>query len=153
TRLRKVYWAIVDGAPKRDEGRIDLPLKKLGRGPGWKMKGDRGGQPAVTDYKVSGTFKGPQGRQTWLELRPHTGRTHQLRVHCAALGCPVHGDAVYGTGSAPASVPLMLHARSISLPLYPNRKPIEVVAPPPPHMLETLLACDFESGAIGADLD
>jgi 23S rRNA-/tRNA-specific pseudouridylate synthase len=59
-----------------------------------------------------------------------------LRVHCAALGCPIVGDAVYGD---PASTePLQLYARSITLPLYPGRAPLEITAPVPPHMLKAL---------------
>lgn len=142
-RARKTYWAIVQGAPKRTEGRIALALKKAGRGPGWKMKGDRTGQAATTEYRVCGSFKDARCLQTWLELKPHTGRTHQLRVHSAALGCPIIGDHAYGSGSSSDTDTLMLHARSISLPLYPNRKPIEIVAPPPEHMREALVACGF----------
>lgn len=142
-RAQKTYWAVVDGAPKRTEGRIDLALKKIGGGPGWKMKGDRSGQVATTDYRVCGSFKGPSGVRTWLELRPHTGRTHQLRVHSAALGCPIVGDHVYGRSPNRADETLLLHARSISLPLYPKRKPVETIAPPPEHMQKALAACGF----------
>jgi RluA family pseudouridine synthase len=142
-RVRKTYWAIVEGAPKRTEGRIELALKKIGRGPGWKMKGDRSGQAATTDYKVCGSFEGPAGVRTWLELRPHTGRTHQLRVHSLALGCPIVGDHVYGASSGRADETLMLHAQAISLPLYPKRKPVEIIAPPPQHIQNALVACGF----------
>jgi RluA family pseudouridine synthase len=153
-RVRKTYWAIVQGAPKRAEGRIDLALKKVGRGPGWKMKGDRSGQVALTHYKVYGNFKTSGGLRTWLELQPHTGRTHQLRVHCAALGCPIVGDHVYGPIPRRKTETLMLHARGLSLPLYPKREPIEVAAPPSEHMLEALIACGFanndpEPGTLG----
>lgn len=142
-RVRKTYWAVVNGAPKRAEGRIELALKKIGRGPGWKMKGDRSGQAATTEYKACGSFKDAGRLRTWMELKPHTGRTHQLRVHAAALGCPIVGDHVYGSTSKHEEESLMLHARSLSLPLYPKRKPVEITAPPPEHMLEMLLACGF----------
>jgi RluA family pseudouridine synthase len=145
SRVNKTYWAVVNGAPKKDQGRIELPLKKIGSGPGWKMKGDRSGQDAVTDYKVLGKTKTPVGILFWMELTPHTGRTHQLRVHCAALGCPIVGDRVYGDRQDSTDESLMLHARAISLPLYPNRKPVEVMAPPPPHMIEALSACGFKA--------
>ena len=79
---------------------------------------------------------------TWLECRPRTGRTHQIRVHCAALGCPVRGDPTYGKPGA-ARGPLMLHARSLVLPLYPAKPAIEVTAPVPAHMRAPLRACGF----------
>ncbi len=77
----------------------------------------------------------------WLELEPRTGRTHQLRVHCAAEGWPILGDAIYG---ARAELPLQLLARKVVVPLSKAKPPIEVEAPAPPHMLETLKACGFE---------
>jgi tRNA pseudouridine32 synthase / 23S rRNA pseudouridine746 synthase len=130
-KVEKVYWAIVAGHPPQDEGRTETGLGKLNRGGGWRMVVDPAGRRAITDYRVRGTTVA----RTWLELRPRTGRTHQLRVHCAALGCPVIGDRVYGGG---AGGPLLLHARAITLPLYPARPPIVVLAPPPPHMLSAL---------------
>ena len=131
-RVEKVYWAVVCGVPAAPEGRIEAALAKQPRGTvGWHMVLDPVGQRAITDYRVLGTADG----RAWLELRPRTGRTHQIRVHCAALGVPVVGDAAYG---GPDGVPLQLHARSIALPLYPARPPISVTAPVPAHMLATL---------------
>jgi 23S rRNA-/tRNA-specific pseudouridylate synthase len=101
------------------------------------MKVDPEGQPAVTDFRVLGRSDG----LAWLELRPLTGRTHQLRVHLAALGCPILGDAVYGSSGGP---PLHLHARSVMVPLYPRRPAITVTTPPPEHMIEALQACGLE---------
>jgi 23S rRNA-/tRNA-specific pseudouridylate synthase len=131
-RVEKVYWAVVDGEPAEAEGRIEAGLKKLARGTGWRMVVDPAGQKAVTDYRLLGAG----GGRTWLELRPRTGRTHQLRVHCATLGRPIIGDPVYGAGAG--DEPLQLYARSIVLPLYPAHAPIEVSAPVPPHMLAAL---------------
>jgi RluA family pseudouridine synthase len=140
-RVEKTYWAVVAGAPPEQEGRIDLPLaKQTSDKRSWWMKVDPAGLPTVTDYKLMGRGDG----MSWLELYPRTGRTHQIRVHCAALGCPVLGDNTYGgDASRPAEFPLQLHSRAITLPLYPTREPITVTAPVPSHMLPLLKACGF----------
>jgi RluA family pseudouridine synthase len=140
-QVEKLYWAIVEGRPPEAAGRIETGLKKLTCGTGWHIVVDPGGQQAITDYRVCGINDG----RAWLELRPRTGRTHQLRVHCAAAGCPVVGDLVYGD---PASQePLQLYARSIKLPLYPGRAPLEVTAPVPPHMLRALEKLGYQETA------
>jgi len=131
-RVEKVYWAIVEGQPAETAGRIETGLKKLTRRTGWRMIVDPTGQKAITDYWQLGAA----GGTAWLELRPRTGRTHQLRVHCAVLGCPVVGDPVYG--NRPNAEPLQLYAHSIKLPLYPARPPLEITAPVPPHMVAAL---------------
>ncbi len=95
-KVEKIYWAVVNGRPAQDEGRIETGLKKLSRAGGWRIVVDPAGQHAATDYRVLGAANGRTLGRTWLELRPRTGRTHQIRVHCAALGCPVAGDPVYG---------------------------------------------------------
>jgi tRNA pseudouridine32 synthase / 23S rRNA pseudouridine746 synthase len=137
-QVEKIYWAVVKGQPPEIEGRIETGLRKVTHGAGWRMIVDPAGQRAMTDYRVCAAADG----RAWLELRPRTGRTHQLRVHCAALGCPVIGDTAYGDPAA--RQPLQLHARSISLPLYPNRPPLEITAPVPPHLLAALqrLRCE-----------
>ncbi len=140
--VRKTYWALVSGRPKQDEGRIKAALNKVGQGPGWKMKVDPNGQSAITDYKVRGSVETPDGIRSWIECHPHTGRTHQIRVHCLELGCPVVGDRVYGPPNP--KEPLLLHARAVVLPLYPKRDPIRAVAPVPEHMLASLIACGFK---------
>ena len=143
-RVGKTYWAIVDGTPPADEGTIDLPLLKRTTKAGWRMVVGTGGQPAKTSWRV----RGAAGGQTWLELHPQTGRTHQIRVHCAALGCPVVGDPVYGSSTgagtgagAGAGTGLQLLARAITLPLNPA---VQAVAPPPPYMLAALRACGWD---------
>jgi tRNA pseudouridine32 synthase/23S rRNA pseudouridine746 synthase/23S rRNA pseudouridine1911/1915/1917 synthase len=143
-RVEKTYWAIVSGVPREVEGRIEVPLLKQPRGTvGWRMVADPAGQPAITDYRVLGSAAG----LAWLELRPRTGRTHQIRVHCAALGCPVVGDPAYGGRAYDklADYPLQLHARAISLPLYPEKPPIAVTAPVPPHMRRLLTATGWRA--------
>lgn len=138
-RIEKVYWAIVQGAPDAEAGTVELPLRKLTPQRGWKMVGDPAGQAAVTEWRV----RGRSGALTWLECRPRTGRTHQVRVHCQALGCPVLGDAVYGDPAA--DLPLHLHARAVAVPLYPARAPVAVEAPPPDHMRTALEACGWSA--------
>lgn len=137
-RVGKTYWAVVVGAPPQEQGRIELALAKRSTERGWWMKVDAKGVPAITDYRLMGR----SGNLSWLELTPHTGRTHQIRVHCAALGCPVLGDPIYGREISQAGEqPLHLHARSVSLPLYPTRPPITATAPVPDHMRAALERC------------
>jgi tRNA pseudouridine32 synthase/23S rRNA pseudouridine746 synthase/23S rRNA pseudouridine1911/1915/1917 synthase len=134
--VEKLYWAVVDGAPPADAGCVALALRKVTSKAGWRMVADPNGLAAVTDYRVLGRTRG----STWLELRPRTGRTHQIRVHCSALGCPVAGDPVYGDARGR---PLHLHARAVTVPLYANRPPITATAPVPAHLRDALAACGF----------
>ena len=136
-KAQKTYWAIVQGAPPADEGVFDQNLLKVNTRAGWSVKVSDQGQTAITRYKVLG--HGPD--ITWLELKPETGRTHQIRVHCAAAGCPVVADRLYGR-AAPNSM-LHLQSHGIVLPLSKTKPPIVVTAPPPSHMLAALRACGF----------
>ena len=143
--IGKTYWAIVEGGPEADQGTIDLPLGRLDDKIGWWMKHDPAGQPALTKWKVMGRASGPSaGNLTWLELDLLTGRTHQIRVHCAETGWPVVGDAIYGPAPRQGGPPLQLHAREIAIPLYRNRDPIRVTAPVPAHMRERLASCGWQ---------
>ena len=81
-KISKTYWAVVEGGPAEDEGTIDMPLGRLNAERGWWQKPDPDGQKAVTNWKVLGRGDG----LAWLALEPVTGRTHQLRVHSAAIG-------------------------------------------------------------------
>jgi RluA family pseudouridine synthase len=131
-RAEKTYWAVVRGGPAEDAGSIDLPLRKTSTAArGWRMEPHPGGQAALTRWRVLGRGSG----LSWLELTPRTGRTHQLRVHCAAAGWPILGDPVYGGSEAGG---LQLLARAIALPLDP---PAEATAPAPSHMRAALAAC------------
>lgn len=139
-RIEKIYWAIVAGEPPEEHGTIDLPLKKIMNKDGWKIITAPDGQPAVTEYRTLGAVEGI----AWLELKPKSGRTHQIRVHCAALGCPVLGDLVYGKDKQPAML-LQLHARAIIVPLYAHKPPVATEAPPPVHMLAALGKCGYKN--------
>jgi tRNA pseudouridine32 synthase / 23S rRNA pseudouridine746 synthase len=132
----------VAGSPPADSGCIDLPLGRLDRTRGWWMRPEPTGQPALTRWQVLGRG-GPNGL-TWLALEPLTGRTHQLRVHCAAMDWPIVGDAIYGPAPRHGGPGLQLHAVAVVVPLYPRRAPIRVVAPVPPHLRDRLAACGWQ---------
>ena len=130
-RAQKTYWAVLRGAPPAEVGEIHAPLLKTStRAAGWRMVVDPAGQPATTRYRVLGR----DGGLTAVELTPRTGRTHQLRVHMAHLGCPILGDARYRGGEGA----LHLLSRALTLPLDPPRA---AMAPIPPHMTEALARC------------
>jgi 23S rRNA pseudouridine955/2504/2580 synthase len=136
---RKVYWAIVVGLPKLRQGRIDLALAKLPGREGERVRADpEEGKHAVTYYRVVDSVG---AEASWLALLPVTGRTHQLRAHCAALGTPILGDAKYGAAAAhlagvPGAKRVHLHARSISIP-HPLGGSLQVTAPLPRHMRQS----------------
>jgi len=125
----KTYWAVVEGGPAEPEGEIDLALAPR-PGQTWRMRPDPAGQPALTRWRVLG--RAPP--LALLELSPVTGRTHQLRVHCAAAGWPILGDGIYGSAPRRGGPGLHLHARAVTVPLYPKKPAIRVEAPVPPHM-------------------
>ena len=135
-KIAKTYWTVVAGEPKEDGGLIDLPLGRRDATRGWWMKVDPAGLPSQTRWRVLGRGDG----RTALALEPLTGRTHQLRVHCAAMGWPILGDPIYGTGGDP----LHLHARTIGVPLYKNKEPICVEAPVPVHMRDALITLQVD---------
>ena len=139
-RIGKTYWAVVEGGPAEQEGRIDAPLGRMDASRGWWMKHDPKGQPAVTTWKVLGRGL----NLAWLALEPLTGRTHQLRVHCAEMGWPVVGDCIYGSAPRTGGPGLHLHAREILVPIYKNREPVKVRAPVPLHMHERMRACGWQ---------
>ena len=144
-KIDKTYWAVVEGGPAEDEGLIDLPLGRLDATRGWWMKVDLQGQPSQTLWTVLGRGVDAFGAPiAWLALKPLTGRTHQLRVHCAAQSFPILGDPIYGSGRN-GEAGLQLHARSIAVPLSNNKPPIAVEACAPAHLQEFLAACGWTS--------
>ena len=142
---RKTYWAVVVGVPKPREGTIDIPLAKQRRQGRELSMESKTGKQARTGYKV---VDAAGRRAAWLELSPETGRTHQLRVHLAAIGNPILGDGKYGGKEAHIpglSNQLHLHARSIDVPM-PEGNWISVSAPLPAHMTATWEFLGFADG-------
>jgi 23S rRNA pseudouridine955/2504/2580 synthase len=147
--VEKTYWAVVVGEPSPAAGRIELALTRQGGPRGERTApaepGDSEAAKAITDFTTLDKVK---RRAAWLEMKPLTGRTHQLRVHAAeALGCPILGDGKYG-GQA-AHLPdlpnqLHLHARALRLP-HPAGGWLEVSAALPPHMKESFGYLGFET--------
>lgn len=136
-RAKKTYWALVAGQPKPAEGLMELPLVKKG-------VGDRelvvpadpkefGAEPAETEFV---TLSRAAGRVTWMALRPHTGRTHQLRAHLKAMGHPILGDPKYGdeaSGALSEGLKLQLHARRLQIP-HPSSGQLILEAPISPEL-------------------
>ena len=142
---RKIYWALVVGVPSVEEGLIDLPLAKQPGTGGEKMMVDKTehGQPAKTRYRILDLAG---NSACWMELQPLTGRTHQLRVHMAAIGHPIVGDGKYGgqdaflTGSI--SRKMHLHARRLIID-HPDGTPLDVTAELPPHFAASMEQLGF----------
>ena len=142
---RKVYWALVIGVPSADEGLIDAPLAKQPGTGGEKMHiSEEHGLAARTRWRV---IDRAGNRAAWVELKPLTGRTHQLRAHMAAIGHPIVGDGKYGgadsflTGGI--SRKLHLHARQLKID-KPGGGSIDVTAELPDHFAQSLDMLGFE---------
>jgi 23S rRNA pseudouridine955/2504/2580 synthase len=139
----KTYWALVYGEPAKQSGQISFSLaKRQSQTPG--KRGERvevdmvNGKPAVTNYKVLDVTEFKGMTLSWVRLEPLTGRTHQLRVHMAAMGSPIVGDGKYSDGRMVPegfSKNLYLHAQKIRLP-GSKGKSGDIEAPLPPHMIE-----------------
>ena len=152
---RKVYWALVVGVPEVREGTIEAPLAKQPGTGGEKMHVDEeNGQTAKTRYRVverAGT------RAAWVELEPLTGRTHQLRVHMAAIGHPIVGDGKYGGQDAfltgAISRKMHLHARRLIISTPENKGTggkLDVTADLPEHFAASMEALGFEESQSAA---
>lgn len=142
---RKVYWAIIIGVPSINDGMIELPLGKQPGTGGEKMHVDEAeGLPARTRYRV---IERAGNRAAWVELQPYTGRTHQLRVHMAAIGHPIVGDGKYGGKdsflSGSISRKMHLHARRIRVD-HPDGGRIDMKADLPDHFLASLVSLGFD---------
>jgi 23S rRNA pseudouridine1911/1915/1917 synthase len=133
-KVDKVYLALVHGAVPREHGRVDSPIERdpLRR---TRMTTRPGrGRTAITEYRVLRRFQ----RFTLLEVRIHTGRTHQIRVHLSSLGHPVAGDRLYGAPPLPGLPGFFLHAHRIGFTSPATGLPVVVESPLPPS-LETIL--------------
>jgi 23S rRNA pseudouridine955/2504/2580 synthase len=152
--VEKTYWAVVARRPIPSEGRIDLPLRRIGGARGERTevaeREDKEAARAITDYR---TLDHAGQKLAWLELSPLTGRTHQLRVHCVAIGAPILGDVKYARPDqnnafsavvAGLSSELHLHARALRLP-HPAGGTLLVEADLPPHMTQTFRTLGFHA--------
>lgn len=127
-KIDKTYWALCRGAPDAEEGRITARLKKTTRADGWRVEIAEDGQEAATRWRVLASMRA----ETLIEAIPETGRTHQIRVHLAAIGLPIIGDPLYGAlTDDDRRAPMMLHARRIVAPIAATKPPVDVVAPLP----------------------
>ena len=149
---RKIYWAATVGVPKPYQGKIDLALAKEGGPHGERVATDEDeGKKAVTFFSV---LENAGKEAAFVALWPRTGRTHQLRVHMAAIGTPILGDGKYGGQGAflpGAEVPkkLHLHARRLIIPHPRHGRPIDVTAPLPEHMQATWKYLGFSANLKG----
>jgi len=123
----KRYHARVMGLPQGGKGRIDLPLTVDWPNRPRQMVCHDTGRPAVTDWRLLRA----EGATARVQLRPRTGRTHQLRVHMQALGHPILGDSLYATGAGRDYPRLMLHAERLGLTHPETGAKLEFRAPPP----------------------
>jgi tRNA pseudouridine32 synthase / 23S rRNA pseudouridine746 synthase len=117
-----------------------------GRGPPQPGMASAVGRSSLRGGRSEAGAGSPDGQRklTWLALTPVTGRTHQLRVHCAASGWPIVGDDIYGMAPRFSAPPQLLHAREVVVPISKNKAPVRVAAPVPAHMRDWLLACGWD---------
>jgi 23S rRNA pseudouridine955/2504/2580 synthase len=147
--IEKTYLALTHGCPLQTMGSIDYRLLKAVHGESSYERvavDDEEGKYAKTEYRVVESLA---RRFALMELKPLTGRTHQLRVHMQAINCPIVGDEKYGGDEMQAqdvgiADGLHLHARRVVIPAFGSGKKIDVTAPLPPHMKESFKALGIE---------
>lgn len=153
-QTQKIYWALVKGVPIPHDGRISTYLVKEQTEDGDRMRvakhGEEGADHALTHYRVVDQVA---QNFAWLEMQPHTGRTHQLRVHATHIGNPILGDPKYFEHDTNWDFPggvqkrLHLHARRIVIP-HPSGGVIDQIAPLPPHMVQTWNLFGFDEALL-----
>ena len=136
----KTYLALVHGVLSESEGRIEAPIGRHPKHPQQQAVRSVGGKAAITDFRVLTTF----GDRTLLAVFPKTGRTHQIRVHLAAIGHPVVGDPVYGRGEEAET--LMLHAWRLAVDHPATGERIRFTAAPPPRLRSVAAAVEAADG-------
>jgi len=134
--VEKTYLALVDGKPPTPTGRVEA---SIGRDPSHRKKmaivPEGKGRESVSEYKTLESFK----EHTLLEFHPHTGRTHQIRLHCQFLGCPIVGDSIYGKKHVTAEINRhFLHAAKLKITL-PNETTPHVFEADLPDELKKVL--------------
>ena len=147
-RVEKTYWALTAGVPRPRQGTIDAPVGKQETGDaGERVTVGEGGKRAVSHYQVIDEA----GPIAFVAMRPVTGRTHQLRVHAAAIETPIVGDGKYGGAAARIegiSPKLHLFCRSMTFPHPKTGKLVTLTAPVTEHMRESLRFFSFDDNAV-----
>jgi len=141
-KTMKTYLALVDGQPPTPSGRIEAAIGRdeKNRQRMAVVYGDKG-KNAVTEYHTLETY----ADHTLLEVQPLTGRTHQIRVHLAFIGCPVTGDRIYGRRKKSLDIPrFFLHAHKLSIRLPGEEEPTEFTAPQAADLKEILTTLEKE---------
>lgn len=136
-QVEKIYLALVDGKPPTASGRVEA---HIGRDPSHRKRmaivSESRGRESISEYKTMESFR----HHTLLEVHPVTGRTHQIRLHCAFLGCPVVGDKVYGRKKPSVELDRhFLHAHRLKI-VLPGEKDPRLFEAPLPGALEAVLA-------------
>jgi tRNA pseudouridine32 synthase/23S rRNA pseudouridine746 synthase len=127
-KVRKEYWAVVEGLWPKDLNRVETRIAPMGDGR-WENR-ENSGKPAVTTFRWMGSTED----RSLVQALPKTGRTHQIRLHCLRAGCPVVGDSLYGRPGTDG--PLALHAKKLTFNHPGDGRRLETEAPFPDYWNE-----------------
>jgi len=126
-KIRKAYWAVVNGRWRPEWNRV---VTQIARATGARFANVvAGGRQAISTCRLLSAAD----EKSWIEVLPKTGRTHQVRLHCLAMGHPILGDRLYGERAA---IPMALHAWRIDLAHPASGAPLQIRASPPPYWAE-----------------